>query len=317
MNATQQGSGRRSSRVEHPGHNLAGTGAAGPISAPEGSTRWSSPPVHPERATRRVGGRKLEVIRADLSARDWDILGSLAEHPYLRTRHLLLLHFTDHLNSDTAARICRRVLRRLTTRRVIEHLDRRVGGVRAGSASYIWRLGPVGDRLVRQASGDGIRARRKEPSIRHVDHCLAIADAHLALIEAARERRFELVRVETEPSCWRPYLGSSGAREVLRPDLYAVSAIGDFEDHWLIEVDRGTESIPTLIRKCTQYEAYRRTGREQQVVGVFPRVLWLLPDEVRIAKLHAALRAARRIDPTLFRLTTIEHLVHAVTGGRP
>lgn len=320
MNATRQGSGRRSGRVEHRDHNLAGRAFVGAISGPEGSVPWFSPslpPSSPERALRRIGCRKLEVIRADLSDRDWDILRSLAAHPYLRTRHLLQLHFTDHANADAAARICRRVLMRLATQRVIEHLERRVGGVRAGSASYVWRVGPAGDRLLRQASGDGIRARRKEPSTRHLDHCLAIADAHLALIEADREHLLELVRVETEPTCWRPYLGPSGARELLKPDLYAVTASGDYEDHWFVEVDRGTESIPTLIRKCSQYETYRRTGRQQQAGGVFPLVLWLLPDEIRVGKLNAALRAARRLDPTLFCLTTIERLVHAVTGGQP
>jgi len=263
-----------------------------------------------------MGCRGLEVIRADLSERDWDILRSLAAHPYLRTGHLLQLHFTDHANTDTAARICRRVLMRLATQRVIEHLERRVGGVRAGSASFVWRVGPVGDRLLRQASGDGVRARRKEPSTRHLDHCLAIADTHLALIEADREHRLELVRVETEPTCWRPYLGPSGAREVLKPDLYAITASGDYEDYWFVEVDRGTESIPTLIRKCSQYETYRRTGREQQAAGVFPLVLWLLPDEIRVGKLKAALRAARRLDVALSRVITTQQLVDVVTGGQ-
>jgi hypothetical protein len=198
---------------------------------------------------------------------------------------------------------------------VIEHLERRVGGVRAGSASYVWRVGLIGDQLLRLASGDGVRARRKEPSAHYLDHCLAVADCHLALVAASREARIELLQVQTEPTCWRDYLASGGTQRTLKPDLYALTASGEFEDHWFLEIDRATESLPTIVGKCVQYEAYRRTGREDHDHGVFPLVVWVVPDQVRASKLQAALRAARGLDRDLYRVTTVNDLATLVTGG--
>jgi hypothetical protein len=250
-----------------------------------------------------------------LNGREQAILTSLQEFRFLTSRQLELLHFHDHSTEQAAARICRRVLARLHQLRVIDHLERRVGGIRAGSASYVWRVGLVGDRLLRQASGDGARLRPKEPSARYLDHSLAIADCYLALVSASREARCELIRVETEPTCWRRYLSAGGFRETLKPDLYAVTAAGDYEDHWFIEVDRGTESLPTLFKKCAQYDRYRRTGNEQVDDGVFPLVVWLLPDEIRQRKLQTALRATHGLGVELFRITTAARFLDVIGGG--
>ena len=104
--------------------------------------------------------------------------------PLLRPRH-----------SELPARVCRRVLARLTRDRLLARLDRRVGGVRAGSASYVYALGSEGGQLLA-----GTRYRVTEPSSLFLDHTLAIADARIELEAAARERLFDLVEVEIEPS---------------------------------------------------------------------------------------------------------------------
>ncbi len=313
------GSGRRSHRVEQGSDVMPDQDAARSIRGPEeeGSLRSPLPAasvassVVAERVIprRRVSRHQLTAASVELSARSLDILASLAEHPFLTTTHLLRFHFTGHTTDDAAGRICRRVLARLAEQRLIEHLQRRIGGIRAGSASYVWRLGPAGDRLLREGMPDSARARRKEPSLRHLEHSLAIADAHLAVLEAQRRGQFDQVILTTEPSCWRNYLGASGAREVLKPDLLAVTVNGDYEDLWFIEIDRGTESLPTLLRKCQQYETYRRSGIEQASGGVFPWVVWVLPDQARLQRLRTGLRTRRELDPLLFRLTTADQLV--------
>jgi hypothetical protein len=314
MTSTQSWSGRCSGRVASLSAVVDVTGDAGTVKGPE-STSFAAAPDAPERRARRAGRRQFRLIERELSDRDRAILASLDQHRFLTSRQLQALHFHDHATPDAATRICLRVLARLLQLGVVEHLARRIGGVRAGSASYAWRIGPVGDRLLRQTRGEGVRARRKEPSARHLDHCLAIADCHLALLAAARAGHLELLRVATEPESWRAYLGASGVPELLKPDLYAVTAAGEYEDHWFIELDRATESLPTLIRKCGQYERYRRTGREQAETGVFPLVVWVVPDEERAAKLHTAIDAARGLDPALFRITTPGQFAELVCGG--
>lgn len=155
----------------------------------------------------------------------------------------------------------------------------------------------------------------REPGERFIQHYLAIGDAHLALVSAARAGRLELLTVQIEPKCWRSYTSLGGQREVLKPDLFAVTASGEFEDHWFIEIDRATESLPTVLKQCQQYQAYRRSGFEQEGSGVFPRVLWVVPDDKRAGHLRAALTSARSFDRELFQVTTPDELIDHITGG--
>lgn len=328
MTLPGQRSGRRSVPVEPRGGLPTEVTATGGISAPESLTSYlgsgsgsapAAPAPLPERRAqpklRRTTPARLSRIERDLSQRDLAVLTFIHRHRFLTTSQIQVFHFADHATHGASSRICRRVLARLLEGRLIEHLSRRIGGVRAGSASYVWRVGLIGDQVLRRRSGDGARGRRKEPSARHLEHCLAIAGAHLDLVRAAREHRLELLRVDTEPSCWRPYQGAGGQPEILKPDLYTVTASGDFEDHWYVEIDRATESLPTLLKKCAQYEHYRRTGREQHGGGVFPVVVWVVPDDPRATKLRAALAASRSLDGDLYRVCTADTFTDLICRG--
>lgn len=307
-------SGRRSGRVESPPANTEVGRAKADGKAPGSMAPRTSRGASPERRPGRVSGRRLQRLDRDLSARERALLHSLAGCRFMATEHVQRLHFADHQADGAASRVCRRVLTRLDRLGVIEHLERRIGGIRAGSASYVWRVGPVGDRLLRSGTEDAPRARRKQPSLRLLDHTLAVCECYVQLVELARRGQIELLRHATEPGCWRPYLGLHGEPAVLKPDLYAVTASAEFEDSWFIEVDRGTESLPTLLRKCAQYEQYRRTGREQHERGVFPAVLWLMPDERRVQALTAAIRRSYGPEQELFRVVTANCFAAVITG---
>jgi hypothetical protein len=310
-----QRSGRCSARVPfRPPHYTAIPGLE-PISAPESLRPTRGPSPSPERraapAEHRVSRTELDRLDRRLSERDRAVLTSLRMHHFLTTTQLQRFHFADHHTPAAAARICRRVLARLYQLRVIEHLDRRIGGIRAGSASYVWRIGLIGDRLLRQHDDHRARSRRKEPSPRHLLHRLAIADVHLALREIGPDGP-RLETVATEPGCWRTFTSPTGSPTVLKPDLYAVTSSGDYEDHWFIEVDRATESLPTLLAKCAQYQHYRLTNLEQQRHGIFPRVLWVLPTERYADTLRRAIDQAVRLPAELFRVCTLPTLTAAL-----
>jgi len=243
------------------------------------------------------------------------VLDTVAVHRFLTTTQLQAFVFAAHASDLSAARTCRRVLRRLESWQLLERLDRRIGGLQAGSTSSIWLLTPAGQRLRNLHAGGGALTRVREPGQRFVQHYLAVADAHLALLGANRAAQLDLLQLEVEPACWRPYAGLGGSAELLKPDLYAVIATGQFEVHWFIEVDRATESMPTVVRQCRQYEAYRRTGSEQAASGLFPYVLWVVPDDRRAGKLQGALAAAHGLDRELFRITTPERVLTLITGG--
>lgn len=268
----------------------------------------------PERRRGR-GAAGLTELAGLLSERDQAVLQAIAEHRFFTTRQVERLLFSNHSTPDSGARCCRRVLSRLERWGLVERPIRRVGGLQAGSASSIWMLSSAGQRLRNLQAGRGAVGRVREPGERFIQHYLAIGDAHLALVTAARAGRLELLRVQIEPACWRSYSSLSGSREILKPDLFAVTGSGEFEDHWFVEIDRATESLPVLLRQCQQYETYRRSGSEQAASSVFPRVIWVVPDDVRAAQLRAATTGARSLTDGLFIVTTPAAFIQVITGG--
>jgi hypothetical protein len=267
---------------------------------------YAHPPA-PERRG-RVSAARLRTLGQALNPRDRAVLTDLDRFGFMTTAQLQAVHFS-HLQADD--RITRRVLKRLQDDGTIMRVDRRVGGFLGGSSTSVWRLSAAGHRLLK----DGQRKRIKLPSDRFLDHRLAVADCYVELNRSAQRGRFELLTVAPEPDSWRQYLGRNGSPEVLKPDLYVVTATNDYEDAWFIEIDRGSESLPTVVKQCAQYVRYRRTGKEQQASGVFPYILWVVPNDQRATQLHQAIRASNELPDELFRVTTSASFANTLTGA--
>ncbi|MEX0825953.1 MAG: replication-relaxation family protein [Acidimicrobiia bacterium] len=216
----------------------------------------------------RVTSQVAAEIRRRLSPVDWAIAETLDRVDIASAGQLRRLHWPE----PSQARTARRRLSQLTDLRVISRLDRRVGGVRAGSEGFVYRLDVTGRRLLGLAPG----RRPHTPGRTFLEHSLAITEVYVRAVETSRVDLIEVTAFETEPSCWRTW----GAG-LLKPDAYLVTVTPDFEDHWFVEVDRATESTTTIVRKAAVYEQYHRTGIEQERHGVFPRVLWIVPHERR------------------------------------
>jgi hypothetical protein len=252
-------------------------------------------------------------VRARLSERDLAILRQVAGLRLMSARQIQAVHFPDdeHDNEAAATRARQRVLERLTRDRLLTRLERRIGGVRAGSAGFVLALGPVGQRVL--AAG-GPRRRTYEPSYRFVDHTLAIAQLLVDLTVAARRGLVEVLDTQAEPQSWRAFPGIGG-RHCLRPDAFVVLGSGEYELRWFIEVDRSSESMPVVVRKCRLYAEYYQSGREQAAHGgVFPRICWVVPDERRAARLCAAILRDRQLPERLFVVTTSENALATLTA---
>jgi hypothetical protein len=226
-------------------------------------------------STARIGRVDLQQLGARLSDRDWGILRFVDQHRFATTGQLRRRFFRDHASPSAATRACVRVLDRLLTQRLVTRLERRIGGVRHGSASFVWCLDVVGDRLTR--AEDGVRRRIREPSFPFLLHALAVTEVHVQLHEAASTGALRLTALQVETEAWRSSVTPQGAPSILKPDLMVTVSTDTYDDHWYVEVDLGSESLPVLLRKCAAYADYRRSGRAQAEHGVFPRVLWLLP----------------------------------------
>lgn len=84
----------------------------------------------------RHSRQDLERLRSELSERNWAIVRFLRQHRYATTVQLRRMFFNQHASQSAATRACVRVLGRLFTQRVLTRLERRVGGVRHGSALF-------------------------------------------------------------------------------------------------------------------------------------------------------------------------------------
>jgi hypothetical protein len=233
----------------------------------------------------RVSASRLADIAQQLTDRDQAVMELVADLR-LCSGAQLERAFWWQGSAEARGRRARRSLKRLTSWRVLDRLPRSIGGVRAGSRGFVYGLGPVGARLM---ASDGRKRRLGTPGARHVDHTLAVAELVVRLREAERAGRLELLAADAEPACWRTYSGPLGGRLVLKPDLFVRCGAGSYEDRWFVEVDRATEAAATITGKGRQYLAHFRSGAEQRSHGVYPRVLWSVPDVARAEVVAEAL----------------------------
>jgi len=251
--------------------------SSGATSIPKGRTTLSTDLHSNASRSRYVTASVLRRLDAALTERDRAVLGTLRQLRLATALQLERLHY-----ADTTPRHRRRALSQLEANRLISRLPRTIGGVRAGSAGSIFVLDLAGQRLTGSSGpARGLRIERPwTPGLPFLAHTLAITELYVRLVLADRARELELVDFAAEPAAWRRFQ-TTGGWATLKPDAGLSLGAGRFEDHWFIEVDRGTEAPATIERKAGVYRSYWSSGREQATLGVFPRVLWLVPDRPR------------------------------------
>lgn len=257
---------------------------------------------------RYISAAYLDQLRERLSERDQAVIESLARVRCLSGAQLERLHFAA-LSERTRARTRRAVLARLARWRVVATLERRIGGVRGGSAGLVFTLDTAGQRLLdqRRAEVGALPTRPRRPTTPgqlFVRHTLAVSDLYVCLTEEARRGGFHLVRFDAEPACWWP----NGLGGQLKPDAYVALDGEAVTDYWWCEVDLATESLPTIKRKLASYLDFaRRCQRGPD--GVLPRVLVTTQTSTRLAALRRLIGSLPHPAATLFRVTQHEDAV--------
>jgi hypothetical protein len=252
-----------------------------------------------------------------LSERDYEVLRQVSELRFVSGAQLARLCFAAEGEAAAGARAARRSLLRLTTLSVLARLPRPVGGVRAGSAGFVYHLGIGGQRLAELRGLQPERSRRRSlvPGTLFVAHTLQVAELHTRLREADRSGRIELLKLVAEPSCWRAIGGLGNQRDYLKPDSYVRLGVGAFEDSYFIEVDRGTEGSRALDRQLELYVRYQASGAEQTAQGVFPLVLWLTTTEERADAIRSCVDRLPRAARGLFAVAPFDVGTDQLTGA--
>ena len=130
-----------------------GTGLAVPTSATTPTTMKGAATTEAAKSQRqaptRIGRAQLQAIAERLDTTDRALLALLAAHRYATTRQLAQITELSgqYGSARSALRQTSRRLRRQHGLGLVDHLARRIGGTRAGSAGYVWYLTAAGQRL--------------------------------------------------------------------------------------------------------------------------------------------------------------------------
>lgn len=269
--------------------------------------------TNPSSEGRRLSRQQLEAVLASLSERDIEVIASIQRYRYLLTSQLQRLYFSDASTPTAGLRAASRSLKKLRELGLIDHLARRIGGVRAGSGAMVWYLTHAGERLIYLHSRKLTPTKRFfEPSPYFLAHTLAVAEVAVQLTELCRDHRgMELSNLQPEPDCWRTY-SECGSILVLKPDLFAVTLSDQYEDRWFFEIDLDTESPVKVVEKCEKYHRYYRSGLEQKESEVFPLTVWIVPTAERKERLIAHIREAFDKQPKLFAVITNQELAYLI-----
>ncbi len=269
-------------------------------------------------AARYLTTAAMRALAAQLTDHDLDVLKHVSILRFVTGSQLTRLCFASTDDPNANGRAARRALLRLTRLGVLERLPRSVGGVRSGSAGYVYRLANGGQRLA-IAHGwqpEWRRRRSLTPGSLFLLHTLQVTELHTRLMESERSGRFELLELSAEPSCWRKLDGLGTQALVLKPDSFVRLGIGPYEDSYFLEIDRGTEGSRALERQLQLYVAYYLSGTEQRERGVFPKVLWLTETDERVDTIKDCVQRLPDSERELFEVAQFEDALSVLFGEK-
>ncbi len=247
-----------------------------------------------------------------LSERDRQIIRAVGMLGLVSAQQLERLFWIGG-DPKSRGRMRRRCLARLVALGVLARLERQIGGIRAGSSGYVYSLDRLGLRLYRPEQAGRLRSP-EEPGLLFIRHALAVAELYVAIHEAERAGKLELLSWESEPACHRSFAAPLGARLILKPDASARIGISAYADSYFFELDTGSHRRGAVVRKLDAYLAYFKSGREQADHGIFPKVLWVATTAEGAERLRGWIDRLPLAHQRLFAVTTSRGFVDFLTA---
>ena len=253
----------------------------------------------------RIRPAYVDWLDERLSDRDWQVTLEVNRLRVVSGEQLERLCFAALREGRSRTVTRSRVLARLVQWRVLAPVGRRIGGSGRGSTGQAYALDVAGKQLLLRrglAEAERTRVRRPgTPGERSLHHLLAVSQLYVDLIEQTRQDAQTACNFTAEPGSWWP----SARGGWLKPDAYVVLERHGARDHWWVEVDRATESLPTVRGKIQAYLDFQARG-ERGPDDVTP---WVLISTVTRQR-RDAIRAMLR------RLPEVEGLATVVESGK-
>jgi hypothetical protein len=282
------------------------------VPSSSGVSHPGAPRPTPGSAHLRVRQSHVDWLNARMSDRDWDVVEVVNRLRVASGNQLERTCFAGLPAGRSRTVIRSRGLRRLVSWRVLTPVGRRVGGREKGSTVQVFALDSAGQRLLKErqlAAGEAVRVRRPgAPGVHSLRHLLAVSELYVELTEQARAANVTLAVFKAEPGAHWP----NGLRGWLKPDAYAVLERPGARDHWWIEVDLATESLPTVSAKVQTYLDFRRRGQ----YGPDDLTPWVLVSTVTTRRRDALAALVRRLpgaDELVTVVTSTDAAAHMLT----
>lgn len=231
--------------------------------------------------------------------RDREVLDAVRTHGYLAREHIRQLFFRRDDGSLRSIQCVNARLRKLVEGRLLTPVVVSSG---RGSGPYAYALASRGRLLA-----TGVTDARSAPQ--SVWHALEIAEFRVALEQELIRHQGELCEWQGEPVL-RGLLG--GRRGAPLPDALVHWRLGGAEGVFLLEWDRGTESLAIVTTKLTRYQHYLSSHTHHELLpglGLRPRVAVVLSSPERARRLATWLTARRS---TAFHVTVFVGVSHHV-----
>ena len=219
---------------------------------------------------------------ADLTPREQATIKALGTLHVATAQQLASIVFGD-ASRPTSLRLVHRHIARLDRAGLIRSYPNPLPTHRVGRRDQVHVLSARGLRTTGKPTGLGLGQRRSwHPSAAKLEHWLAIGDLYAQLNESSRNGSLTIRSFAVEGDARRLYPDEAGRTRSLQPDAYASVQVGDTVLSWFIEIDRGTENPHRIAQKCRAYREYELSDIEYQRHGVFPGVLFIVPDQQRL-----------------------------------
>lgn len=269
--------------------------------------------------TTYVSKKQLNTLFQATTEREFKILEFLHFAKFSTTTQLNRQFFAE-LKTDLAAkRAANRVSRKLENEGLIAKLPRRVGGFyrekNGGSSESVWYLTDAGYKVLRlkKPKLPPGRKRPPAPNVLFLEHQLMISETATQLCEMEHSGKIVHLEIAWEPRCWRSFL-NGGEPVSLKPDLYAKFTNSGYDGAYFIELDRATESVQKIFKKCQTYVSYFNTGIEEKTTGLTPYIVWVVPNHKRQEQIEKMLREKLPEVSVLFTVIMAEELKMLILG---
>jgi Replication-relaxation len=186
-----------------------------------------------------------------------------------------------------------------------------------GSAPYHWWPSRLTDAFHRgrELPRGG---EREEPQEQFLRHAAAITGLYVALVRLAPSLGWELLTFSREVEA-REEFTLKERQAAIVPDAFVVIRDGEAEYHAMVEIDRGTMSIPRLSRKLSLYLAWVASGVWKERHPFVPALLVLTTTSRRVeqvvAKAEERCRAESRTAKTHSGAMNVQGMVIAAADA--